>query len=1376
MASYYSSQQGRANPLGAPSGSSQMETNSAYLKDDAPHGPIATSAVNDDGKTQQWAEFFGLARKPIPNDPGMQYGRENYDLPEAYKGSVLYLDLLIIYQIKISQMYAITRLLPLRQWENSMSIRWDIWKFADGRLGRVPEETMSRMLTSTFDSGSATFHRWGLAFMLEHGFMNTPRGRMNYRCNLIQIANATIETLCFGVIVALLSCAPMSFLQSQAMTSINNEAQRDALFREELDQWGCVHKMPSPITWLWEKLAKKIRHRTSDEPNILFLPFGTRASTARPDETYYFLTGKTQDFNRGPQMPGAAVFESRDHMIGEGDVQDPAYQERIMGQYAYMLMSHLRNIKDCDFLTPMMDIAMISESDDAFTRISYYQCVEECGLFSKDKQTGKWRLNEIATTYFGGNYTYGNYLQEVGMLDKWCNQLADGCKKRRMDFLARFGDTKDQKGTTAKTNAGAAYNNTPGNSFLSADGVTLANEVLTGAVARSAAPAGPSAPAAAVGGAGAGAGAGAGGAQFSAADAAKLRDLASLRDWIVSVRANNATAGPFSTSAELNALDNKLAPLVTAINKKADEAKLATLEARVKFLEDQLRAAGQNPAPTGPAEAERRAILTNYFNKSNAGTPTDKWTTRFAAIALYSTGDEDLKGYMEDAFGPSGTFNGEEMLGTAIVALDKAGNQPALAPTAVSLDGARSVSATTIPNGWIMTSPVLAANSSADTGAAGMDSLYSFVQTYLVQLKSGTTSAAGARNIEQVLVKFHAEQKIAGKPKFSTNDAVSNLQLAYAEFINIVNNTANADAGAWAKDIIAKINNGSGFNLVNGWTVNEATAAAAPFIVRAKGAGLSLGGRFTEEVKYDVGQRQDRKDKGAGIMEPDYTQMQFKEHLFRQLPLLTDLMGSKKNMYAFYHSLVVAPKLAAIAGPPANDRNRALYPLSEMAFEHLNMLVEDEYARRIDKLNGDAKTKGWTEDAVDDKRTAIDDSLKHLLQEFAFQRLLNMEDIVENTAAFRPLFNTQMRPTALMKAAEDAKFSGEQGSLSKTLDVFERLLPKLSDDFLTAWHNKLPEDVLWRLDQRNVAVTLEKKGGGITLLKEAYARLNAQAQLSGVDSDAMDLKDDVPADYFKSLLLNMRIRDGELIRFGLDRNLWPVIGMLLHKLYGTWLMGQAFAMLGDGRVGYTFQGHHDFQLQDDAIHKMHVGHWTLYARPIVIRADGVGHAFNIRSERYIGGNENTIWNINDSEDRIKFKTRNFYHRSIIPVPVRINRADPYWNYDVTGAYNKHLGPTPSYCTDPSLAMWAKAWGIIQDGKNPLTRPIIPRDDVRGNTMVFLTSFLRYEEKTKALSDRVFGRSGWGADEYNGCCQVRRGLNVPLLKVGAPGTNIVSIVY
>jgi hypothetical protein len=48
--------------------------------------------------------------------------------------------------------------------------------------------------------------RYGLAFLLEHGFMRTEKGRMCYRMNLEQIRNAILETSYIGVLEAYLAC------------------------------------------------------------------------------------------------------------------------------------------------------------------------------------------------------------------------------------------------------------------------------------------------------------------------------------------------------------------------------------------------------------------------------------------------------------------------------------------------------------------------------------------------------------------------------------------------------------------------------------------------------------------------------------------------------------------------------------------------------------------------------------------------------------------------------------------------------------------------------------------------------------------------------------------------------------------------------------------------------------------------------------------------------------------------------------------------------------------------------------------------------------------------------------------------------------------
>lgn len=63
---------------------------------------------------------------------------------------------------------------------------------------------MSRLVTQQATERRDHYTRYGIAFLLEHGFMRTPKGRTCYQMNLVQIRNAILETVYLGVIEAYL--------------------------------------------------------------------------------------------------------------------------------------------------------------------------------------------------------------------------------------------------------------------------------------------------------------------------------------------------------------------------------------------------------------------------------------------------------------------------------------------------------------------------------------------------------------------------------------------------------------------------------------------------------------------------------------------------------------------------------------------------------------------------------------------------------------------------------------------------------------------------------------------------------------------------------------------------------------------------------------------------------------------------------------------------------------------------------------------------------------------------------------------------------------------------------------------------------------------
>ena len=1249
-----------------------------------------------------WAKYFGLPKKEIARDPYLSLGRENYDLPEAYFGSNLYLDLLIIYQIRLSQMYAITRLLPLKRWDKSISISWDIWKFDAGRLGRTPEESMSRLLTSTFDTGSASFHRWGLAFMLEHGFMNTPRGRLNYRYNLVQIANATIETLCYGVVVALLSCSPMSFLSSQAMTSISNDQQRWALFQEEIDQWAVVHKRENPLMDLWNKLNRKIQSHTGEEADVFFVPYGTRGRVHRPEEAYYFLSGKTNDYNRGTQMPGVTVFESRDYKVGEGKDEDPAWQERTIGQHAYMLDKHLQGVKLCDFRTDMMDTMLFNEKNDVFSRISYKEALQTTGLFHHNRQTDTWDFTDLGMAFFEENTTVGDYLASVGKLDTWAKQLTECDHQRLLNFIRKFS------GIDPEEDSGLGLGGSQGK-FK----------------------AGPER----------------GPFHESAAD-----------------KRDHQGAGA-ALGNRLRNEDPELSVAGVELMKKLFELVQAQPAINVEEEEDEQPAAvPAEPAAAPKAKARTKvdpknvykdavATLKKRLEKKTQANPNLLWACVWATHQLGQT----LQDYAD---WEEVSNHVAPLVKRMTEGLDNGSVQKQFRQYVARIFAAMAGG----ESGGSEWTYVLCINKSAgdvDIGPndrfptkAAVKNLFPYreykgdsAEIHLLNLFNATTDYAKSNGDDQVGLNTAAtavEKNLAAVKKLAKTiaDAGSDtLQPAASAFARLIANMTETKATDIA-GVCRKFTDPSN---------NKSCYAVAIQDLEAQYTRLdqanALQGRFHADQVAEEEER-DEADK-----EPVVDMRDVAKHVdvYKRTPAIRTMIGDK-NMFLLYHRMVLAQPRAAAS---ADDDEKEHQTISSKQFIYYLSLIEQMYAADLEE----AKTK-----AKDRKQHERNAELRviYILQESAFQRMFKLRKFLE-ISQHPTQWDGGLSVQSFIAQVSDGTFGFNlKKKIRTSQNALLQALKAFSEDFIKEWHKKLPKTILKELETLGVERIVRQGGSSVAALQNALDSIKkAPKQLDPTEQMIMrsvmgggggGSKDvGVSPDYIKEMLRNMPLVDGEWVRWGLENNMWPVIGIFLLKPYGTWVMGQAFAMQGGGKVGYTFEGHHDFQLQDNAIRKMHVGHWTLYAKPIVIRAEGVAHGFNIVANGYVGGNDDDMWDIQNASHIADYQEGKYLERSIFPVPVRINRSIPHWVYDITNSFNRYLGNTPETCKEPSLALWSAAWGWLQDSSNPLTRPIIPHDDTAQlNTIVFQANQYLYDHHTGRLDFYVRGRGHWGDREVLEC--------------------------
>ena len=79
--------------------------------------------------------------------------------------------------------------MPIK-YTDQVSVAWDTWTFNEHFTGIVPEQGVSRLVSSKRETHSDSFVRRGLAAIFEHGFMSTKEGRANYFLTLAQIARA----------------------------------------------------------------------------------------------------------------------------------------------------------------------------------------------------------------------------------------------------------------------------------------------------------------------------------------------------------------------------------------------------------------------------------------------------------------------------------------------------------------------------------------------------------------------------------------------------------------------------------------------------------------------------------------------------------------------------------------------------------------------------------------------------------------------------------------------------------------------------------------------------------------------------------------------------------------------------------------------------------------------------------------------------------------------------------------------------------------------------------------------------------------------------------------------------------------------------------
>jgi len=302
----------------------------------------------------------------------MKQPHETFNLPDAYHGKNQHLEDVLDFMIRKEDEFYTQRLLPW-QHTDQLHVNWDIFTFNRSIMDVEPEQGIPRLVTSEMDTKSDNLLRRGLAFIIEHGFMTTERGRRTFMLNLQQITDAVHTTAYHGVMTALLNADDV-YAGSTAKKHVR------LFMKKERNRWACVQKSHKGLYVLDAELKYEMA-RKQVVPNTWVFPpkMSIYLDMAPPEQTEYQLKGplaagnlEEDRTNKGISWRGTSVFESQPFDVEFTDEpEDLLSQQRQCGEYFHFKTTF------ADRQDPANSFIQIYDAgSDRFEKITLDQCRE----------------------------------------------------------------------------------------------------------------------------------------------------------------------------------------------------------------------------------------------------------------------------------------------------------------------------------------------------------------------------------------------------------------------------------------------------------------------------------------------------------------------------------------------------------------------------------------------------------------------------------------------------------------------------------------------------------------------------------------------------------------------------------------------------------------------------------------------------------------------------------------------------------------------------------------------------------------------------------------------------------------------------------------
>jgi hypothetical protein len=298
---------------------------------------------------QDYENFFGPSARDIKTDLQRYKRHGRWHLPDILQGPNPWLtDRIDGLITDATNSPFTTKILPYRYKEDvDGKIKWNVWSFDEGMASRVPYESAARTLTQSKRSFAGYMVRQGMAIVLEHNFMMTPKGRENFKNQLNQLIGSIQYTNDLDVHMALI-LAP-SYQKTMSERYYSTDKSPSQMCREYADLFGMMQKNVNALDILIEEGKAILRTWGGPMPDFLLCNSKlTFQMTMTPEKTNYITQGidGVKRLRQGPDLGsyrGLSVIHSRSFAMEVGQHPRDVLRRRVRTAEYYRISPHARN-------------------------------------------------------------------------------------------------------------------------------------------------------------------------------------------------------------------------------------------------------------------------------------------------------------------------------------------------------------------------------------------------------------------------------------------------------------------------------------------------------------------------------------------------------------------------------------------------------------------------------------------------------------------------------------------------------------------------------------------------------------------------------------------------------------------------------------------------------------------------------------------------------------------------------------------------------------------------------------------------------------------------------------------------------------------------